>query len=269
MNIFRFELRRLRGSMIGWAAAACCFLGLYLGMFPLFQENGAAVSAMFARFPATLQALYGMTNLDLGSVTGFISFPMKLIQELLSVGGLVLGIRVMVHDTREQCADFLFAMPVPRGRIFLAKAGAVFCVGGSFFPVIALFAGLLCAAIAPGQLPLPNLLASASLCALLFCLYASAGLLIGACRPRIRGSAAIGIGTLLFFHIVFSICKVITQNAGSLLVRFLVPVCMFDRELAARQGIIEPPFLLLWASEVALFLFLSHRVLGRRDIVSG
>ncbi len=269
MNIYRFELKQLRGSMIGWTVAVCCFVAVYLGMYPLFATSGFVVAEMFSRFPETLQSLYGMTNLDLSTITGFLPFPMKLVEELLAVGGLMLGIRSAAHDTREHCADFLYAKPVSRRRIFLAKAGSIFTMGAELFLATALFTGGAAALVAHGGLPLKNLLASAFIVSLLFCLYASAGLLVGSRFPGIRGTAAIGVASMFFFHIVFSICKVITKNPGSLAVRLLVPVCLFDRELAAGSGVIEWPFFLLWCVETALLLFCACRILERRDVVSG
>lgn len=269
MHMYRFELKRLRGSMIGWSVAVCCFVAIYLGMYPLFSESGSTVAELFSRFPETLQSLYGMTDLDLSSITGYLPFPMKLIEELLAVGGLMLGIRAAAHDTRERCADFLFAKPVSRKEIFVAKAGSVFSVGLALFAVTALFTGGVTALVAPGALPLGNLLASALIAALLFCLYAAAGLLLGARFPRIKRTAAIGVGSMFFFHIVFSVCKVITKDAGSLPIRLLVPVCLFDRELAASAGVIEWPFLLLWCAETALLLLAACRTMERRDVVSG
>ncbi|BDF69798.1 hypothetical protein CE91St41_07790 [Oscillospiraceae bacterium] len=269
MNVYRFELRRLRGSVAGWSAAVCCFLWIYLGMYPLFREDGAKAAGLFAKFPETLQALCGMDHLDLSSVRGFLSFPMKLVQELLAIGGFMLGVRVISHDTRSKCADFLYALPVSRRKVFRAKAGAVFTLGAAFFAVTALGAGGMSALVAPGELPARNLLACAAVCALLFCLYGAAGLLVGARFPRIRGTAAIGVASMFFFHIVFSVCKVITRDAGSLAARLLVPVFLFDRELAAERGIIEPPFLLLWCAEAALLLLLAGRTLRRRDVVCG
>ena len=101
--------------------------------------------------------------------------------------------------------------------------------------------------------------------------------LLGLIRPTSGGArlfgldctAAIGVASMFFFHIVFSLCKVVTRDAGSLAARLLVPVFLFDRELAAERGIIEPPFLLLWCAEAALLLFLAGRTLRRRDVVSG
>lgn len=269
MRVYRFELRYLRGSMAGWSVAICCFLGVYLGMYPLFREDGSTVAELFAKFPETLRSLYGMDHLDLSSVRGFLPFPMKLIQELLAIGGFMLGVRCAAHDTRAKCADFLYALPVSRAGIFGAKAAAVFTLGGVFFAVTALGTGLMSALVAPGELPARNLLASAAVCALLFCLYGAAGLLVGARFPKLRGTAAIGVASMFFFHIVFSLCKVLTRDAGSLAARLLVPVFLFDRELAAERGIIEPPFLLLWCAEAALLLFLAGRTLRRRDVVSG
>lgn len=268
MNLYRFEIKNLRGSFLGWSIAVCCFLGIYMGMFPMFREEGSAVAAMFERFPDTLRRLYGMEHLDFSTMRGYLAFPMKLLQELLAVGGLVLGIRTACTDTRRKCADFLYSKPVSRRYILSVKTAVVFSSGIVYFIVTAAAAGIISSVVAPGQLPLRNLLISSLVTVMMFWLYGAAGLLIGTRFPRVKGGAAIGVCAMFLFHIVFSAAKVVTGNPNSLPVRLLVPICLIDRDLAAHQGVIELPFLLIWCAETALLLFAAFRA-AKRDVVNG
>lgn len=268
MNLYRFEMKSLRGNLLGWSVAICCFVGIYMGMFPLFQEEGSAVAAMFDRFPDTLRSLYGMEHLDFSDMRGYLAFPMKLLQELLAVGGLILGIRITCIDTRQKCADFLYAKPLSHRYILAVKAAALISAGAVYFLVTAAAAGITSGLVAPGQLPLRNLLVSSLVTVMMFWLYGAAGLLIGTRFPQVKGGAAIGVCALFVFHIIFSVAKVVTGSPNSVPVRLLVPICLLDRDLAAQQGVIEWPFLLLWIAEAAVLLLFAFRA-RRRDVVNG
>lgn len=268
MRLYLFEVRCLGKSIFGWCVGLCAMVGLYLTLYPMLRSLNFDLAALFSQFPPTLQALFGMTGLDTNRFSGYLTFPLKLAQELTAIGGLLVGTFAATHDAKDDCADFLFSKPISRSRVLAAKLAAVVTAGAVLYGVFALFLDSAAKFLAPAEkLARSSVLAAAALPVLMFFLYGAAGLLLGTALPRIRGVAAIGIGSMFFFHLVFSIGKVLTGNPDAPLVRALVPVCMFDRALAAGQGRLETPFLLLWAGEVLLMTAGSFLLLRRRDIV--
>lgn len=267
MNIYLFEMRCLFKSLVGWCVGLCAFIAVYLSMYPMFESTGFDIAGLFARFPPALQSLFGMSGMDTRFYAGYLPFPIKLAEELAAIAGLVVGAFAVTHDHRQKCADFLFSKPVSRARVLLAKAGAVATFGAVLVCVLAVFLVAMAIAVAPGErLPFGCALALALIPGLMFLLYASVGILIGTVWPGIRGTVAIGVGAMFFFEIVLSVVKIITKNPDGVLARILVPVCAFDRGLAAREGRLEWPYVLLWICEVALLLGFAFSHLRRRDI---
>lgn len=268
MNVFRFEMKGLKNSLLGWCLAICGLLGIYLWIYPIFQSSDFDIAALYARFPDALQSLFGMANLDTGSMTGYLPFPMKLTQEFVAIGGFILGVRTASHDTREKSADFLYTRPVSRQHILSAKIGAMGASGGILLVVQTVVLWLLTTLFSPGEIGILNLFVSAMVSVLIFWLYGAAGILVGTCFPRIRGTAAVALCSMFFFEIVFSICKILTGSSNGWAVRIFVPVAMFDRELAAAQARLDWPYVLLWVCEVCVLLAFAFRTANRRDIAA-
>lgn len=267
MRLYLFENRVLCKGVMGWCVALCALTGMVLTLYPMFRSLNFDFGQLFASLPANLQAFLGMTGLDASRFTAYLAFPLKSAQELTAIGGLVLGATAATHDVRQGCADFLYAKPLSRSRILTVKLLAVVTAAAVLFGVFLLFLLGARQVLAPREpFPLSSALAASSLPALIFLLYAAAGLLLGVAFPRVRFVGAIGLGAMCCFHGVLRVGTALTGTPQAPLVRALVPVCLFDRTLAAGTGQLQWPYLALWSAEVLVLVAAALWVLRRRDI---
>lgn len=128
MNVFFHELRmRLKGQL-GWVFAMVVFMVLSVAKFSTLSSDAGASQALLKQFPATVQAIFGMTGLDLTTLSGYFGILFIYILVILSIHAGMLGSGVLADEERDKTTEFLFVKPRDRARIVTAKwlAGLVY-----------------------------------------------------------------------------------------------------------------------------------------------
>lgn len=128
MNIFFQELRSRRKAQIGWVAAIIVFMALSVVKFDSLSQDTAASKALLDQFPATIQAVFGMTGLDMTSLSGYFGILFIYVLVILSVHAGMLGAGVLADEERDKTTEFLLVKPRSRSMIITQKllAGLVF-----------------------------------------------------------------------------------------------------------------------------------------------
>ena len=124
MNIFRFEFRMYIRSAILWSIAQILLLGVYMAMFPMFSRDAEALNALMKNYPKELMDAFGMSGVDLSSVTGYFGMLFSFVQICLAVQASNYGFSILSIEERERTADFLITKPVKRTKIFNSKVSA-------------------------------------------------------------------------------------------------------------------------------------------------
>lgn len=128
MNIFFHELKSRRRSQIGWIVALVVFMALSVVKFDTLSQDAAASQALLNQFPATVQALFGMTGLDMVKLSGYFGILFIYIIVILSVHAGMLGAGVLADEERDKTTEFLLVKPRSRSAIITQKmvAGLVY-----------------------------------------------------------------------------------------------------------------------------------------------
>lgn len=128
MNVFFHELRmRLKGQF-GWALAMIVFMVLSVAKFSTLSQDAGASQNLLKQFPATVQAIFGMTGLDLSTLSGYFGVLFIYILVILAIHAGMLGAGVLADEERDKTTEFLFVKPRRRAGIITAKllAGLVY-----------------------------------------------------------------------------------------------------------------------------------------------
>lgn len=93
-------------------------------------QGGAAIQSMLASFPSTVQAVFGMSGLDLTTVGGYFGVCFLLIALTLCVHAGLLGASLIAQEEIDKTAEFLYVKPRSRRSILTAKllAGVVILI---------------------------------------------------------------------------------------------------------------------------------------------
>jgi len=138
MNVYKFEMKRLFGSLMTWTITiAVLMFFLMKGFYPAMMESREAVEKIFANFPPEMLIGLGMDVTRMFSYEGFLSFSNLYIGLLSAMMSVSMALQIFAREKRDKCTDFLLTRPIRRSEIFLAK----FMAGMTNLAIFSLFYG--------------------------------------------------------------------------------------------------------------------------------
>lgn len=131
MNVFWHELRMRRTNTIIWTVTMLIFMVVCMAKYEtITAQGGAAITTMFKAFPASVQAIFGMSGLDLTTVAGYFGVCFLFMAVILAVHAGLTGAGVIAQEEADKTAEFLYVKPRGRRAIITAKllAGIVMLI---------------------------------------------------------------------------------------------------------------------------------------------
>lgn len=127
MNIYTYELRTYRKSVIMWSLSMLGLLMIFMSMYPAFARDSQILERVMVNYPEELLKAFGMnTSMPLSSVLGFFTFVFAFVQLCIAIQASNYGFHFLSVEERELTADFLMSKPVSRTRIIFSKFFAAF-----------------------------------------------------------------------------------------------------------------------------------------------
>lgn len=122
MNIYKFELKMLRSSILIWGLSIPLILFAYMAFYPTIAADTSAFDALMANYPKELLAFFGMRpDLPMSSLLGYFSLTFGMMQIPIAIQAANYGIAMLSVEEREMTADFLLSKPVSRTKIMISK----------------------------------------------------------------------------------------------------------------------------------------------------
>lgn len=122
MNIFKFEFKQLRTSILIWGLAVPASLFIYMAFFPIMADSADEFQIMMDLMPAEVLAMMGMIpELPVTTVLGYFSLTYTMIQIPLAIQAGNYGFNMLSVEERELTADFLISKPIKRSKIIISK----------------------------------------------------------------------------------------------------------------------------------------------------
>ena len=126
MNIFLFELKKLKFSVFIWSLSLTAGLVLFMSFYHIFGNESAAMSDIFASYPEELLAFFGMaSDLPFTELMGYFALTLTMLMSPIAIQTANYGFSILSVEERELTADFLMTKPISRKTIYRAKLGAV------------------------------------------------------------------------------------------------------------------------------------------------
>lgn len=127
MNVFLFELKMYKKSIIIWSIAISFWIIFYMAFYPMIATDSSAFEAIMADFPPEYLAAFGMNpDLPMSSILGYFSLTMGMTQIPIAIQASNYGFATLSVEERELTADFLLSKPVTRKKIIVSKFLAAF-----------------------------------------------------------------------------------------------------------------------------------------------
>ena len=134
-SIFRNELRLRWKVTLGWLVAVVLFIYASMMKYAAFVGSGASSTKLLSSFPPTLQAVFGMTGLNLTTLTGYVGLTFLYLAVMAAIFAGSLGAGVIAEEEQGKTAEFLYTRPVSRLRVFTEKYLATLCMISLFVAV--------------------------------------------------------------------------------------------------------------------------------------
>ncbi len=121
MNIFKFELSRKKASVLIWSVGIIILIFISIAPYSSFAADVEALEEIFRSYPPELLSAFGMNDIDLSSIVGYLALMYPFIQFFLAVQAANYGFALLSIEEREKVADFLLVKPVSRTKILVSK----------------------------------------------------------------------------------------------------------------------------------------------------
>ena len=262
-NIYKHEFRIRLQSVVIWSLAMTAIVFVFFSFFSVFADQAALMNEMMAKFPPELLTAFGMDNMDLSSVLGFMSFIFFFLQLCLAIQASNYGVGLVSVEEAELTADFLLTKPVSRVQVLTSKFLAALTslivttlvVWLSCFTAISIFRG--------DHEYETRTLVLLLLSLLLFQLFfLSVGLVISLLVKRVRSVTPYGLGLGFGAYVLAAFSGVF----GDVKLELITPFKHFDAATIVKNGAYDTPLVLLNVAVTVLSLAISYWLYIRRDI---
>lgn len=263
MNVFWHELRQRWKGTLGWLVGMTIFILVSFAKYSTLSQDANASRELVERFPATIQAVFGISGLDLMTLTGYFASVYLYIAILAIVHAGLVGSGVLADEEQYKTSEFLYVKPRSRLSIITQKllAGAVLVTAmwnvaaaaswiilkhydnsGSFAPEYWLFT----AALAVMQLT-----------------FFSIGAVSAALSRNPKGASRIVSLVILVSYIIFALTKLVPA------IDWMKHVSVFDYFDAVnivRDGVLELHYIVICCAVSIVALAISYIVYRSRDL---
>lgn len=124
MNIFRFEIKQYRGSILIWSIGLATAIILMLPMFVSLTGDPSTVEALGDN---PLLDTMGISIKLFSTTIGIYAYLNSIILVAAAIQACNLGLSIITKEHMQNTADFLMTKPYSRTNIFLSKLIASLC----------------------------------------------------------------------------------------------------------------------------------------------
>lgn len=261
MNIFLLELKRNIKSFVFWSLGL--FFLLYAGMvkFTGISTDSAAMQKLFASWPRVILATFGMSNIDIGTLSGYYGVLFFYALIVMALYAIQLGVRCVGEEINDRNVDFIYSKPVSRTYIIAMKQLACVTLMGVFSVLSWIFSiGGIASIKIPNTIGRELLLLNVSLF-VVGLIYFSIATCFAALSAKKGGLAA----NLLFLATyVFAILFDIMSNGGW--IRPLSPIKYFDIAEVVNKGMLNSAYLVVSFALIVVLQVATYRRMNSKDL---
>lgn len=262
MNIFWRELKYSRKSMIWWCVGIFFMVVSGMGKYGTMQSSGQSVNEIFGAMPKSLQALFGLSSLDLSTVMGYFGMLFSYLVLMAAIHAVMLGANIIAKEERDKTSEFLMAKPVSRRKILTSKLTASIILLAIFNLVTYAFSAAMVNHYdsSAETNEIGKLMTGLFLMQLLFL---TVGMAISSVSKRPKRATSIASGLLLFTYIL-SIVIELNNKLDPL--KYITPFKYFEAKNLMGSSGFDARFVVLSGVIIAAGLVSTYVSYQKRDL---
>ena len=263
MNMFRYEMKSLRKSMIIWTLSMLCLAALYLTIYPSMAKDAEDFKELLGGYPAAIRSMLGI-NLDyIASLLGFYSMIFSFIILCGAIQAMNLGVSILSKEPRERTADFLLVKPVSRTAIVSAKLGAALTTVLLTNIIFISLSTLMANSAKTDNFSIKLFIMINLTMFFVQIIFIAIGMVVSVFFKRIKNVLPISIGFVFGFYMIGAL---LVTDSSDKVERILSPFKYFDNTYIIQNGNYEPFYLMLGAVIVVACIAVSYIVYNKKDI---
>ncbi|MBI9013739.1 MAG: ABC transporter permease subunit [Clostridiales bacterium] len=266
MNIFRYEFRMYRKSILIWSLSMAAILIVFMALYPTFARDTKFVEQMLENYPEEMLKAFGMNGtLPLSTILGFLAFLFVFIQLCLAIQAANYGFSILSVEEREFTADYLISKPVSRTHILNAKFGAAFLalIITDVFLTLSTFGAIeLYRDGAIYEVKYVVILLSSVIFFQLF--FLSIGMAVSVLTKKIRNVLTFSLGISFGTYILNAVGAIIGGNT----LKYLSPFAHFEPGYILELSKYDMKMAMISIVLTIVFLIITYILYPRRDIQS-
>ena len=260
MNIFRFEMKQYRGSILVWSIGLAVAIILLLPMFVSVSGDPATVEALVGDNP--LLDTMGISIEVFTTTTGIYAYLNSIILVAAAIQACNLGLSIITKEHMQNTADFLMTKPYSRTNIFLSKLIASLCViaiiGLCYF-----LASLGTISIVSEQgFSFSQFFQIYLTFPLIQVFFLLLGIMISTIVSRVSSPLPLALGISFGSYVIGLFSNVIQSTIA----RLFSPFRYFDANLVLTSENYESGYLVLFFTLLILFLITSYTIYIKKDM---
>ncbi len=266
MNIFLFELKMYRKSIISWSVSIFGLLVIFMSFYPTMASDSAIMDMILENYPKEMLKALGMDGtLSLSSIFGYLSFIFVFSQLCLAIQSSYYGFHFLSVEERELTADFLITKPISRKMIISAKFAAA-CTSlliTNFFTWIGTFISIF---LFKNGNEFDREILMVLLSSLFFfqLFFLSIGMLISVLVRKIRSVLTFSMALAFGLYILNAVRGIIDGK----ILGFITPFYHFEPNYILEHGTYNMPMAVVSFGIIGISIALSYFLYMRRNIHS-
>ena len=266
MNVYLFELKMLKKSILIWSLSLPLIIFMYLAFYPAMAVDSAAFEALLANYPEEFLAFMGMRlDLPMTSLLGYFALTFGMMQIPMAIQAANYGFHMLSVEEREMTADFLLSKPISRSKILISK----FLASLTSLTIVnaALWIGSISALVAfkgDSVLNLGNVFVLLSTIVLFQLSFVSIAMLISVILRKIPSVLSFSIVMSFGLYIVYGFKSLFSSN----FLAFFTPYAYFDASDILVSGKYNLVYTLVAVFVIVGSLSLSYILYNKRNIHS-
>lgn len=263
MNLFRREMKAYRKGLIIWCIGVFALIASSLSKLDTLSASDGALDELMSKMPKSLQAIFGIGELDLSTPIGYYGMIFIYIALMAGIHAVMLGSGMISKEERDKTSEFLIAKPISRNGVVTSKLlsalvqVAIFNIATMIYSI-----GLLKAYSDDGTIVRDVVLFMAALF-MLQLIFLSIGTATAAAGRHPKSASAISASILLAAYLLSTATDL---NEKLEFLRYVTPFAYYRADRLLAEGGLSPLSVILSLAIIAVLTGITYSCYRKRDL---
>lgn len=262
MNIVKRELKSNIKSLLIWSVSIIFLISVWMIKFESFAGN-PQINDLLDSMPRGMLDALGMGDMNLASLSGFISTLSLYLYLILGIYAVLLGSSIISKEERDKTAEYLFTLPISRKKVVWSKLVAAI-INLILLNLVTLASTIITSMNYEKDEGFYKFIILLFLAIfILQMIFLSIGMLVASINKRYKKSGNISVSILMIAFVISSLVNMV-ESVDFL--KYITPFKFFDANYILNKGKMEPVFIILSLLIIGIGIYGTFIIYPKRDL---